>query len=254
VKLFSKFRLFIIHSIQSFLNKLLLIDVLVSRSINKPKYNSGGVLSPHYLNCSEEMALAINLATQRIGRNPYQLWKVVIYLSFVESSSHILGDYVELGVGKGFMTCAALNYSGTHPQRQFFLFDKFDPSVVNDRTGEILNGLTNQDYGSSLSEVESNLSEFATNCTFIPGLLPESIELDSLSSISFLHIDLNAAEPEVASLRLLWNLITPGGIVILDDYCHAGRKAQFKAINELGLELKFNVLSLPTGQGVIIKR
>lgn len=211
-------------------------------------------MSPHYLHCSEDMALAINLATQKIGKNPYPLWKVVIYLSFVETSSHIAGDYVELGVGKGFMTSAALNYSKPHRQRQYFLFDKFDPSVVNDRTGEILNGLINQDYGSSLSEVKSNLSEFATKCTFIPGLLPESIELDSLSAISFLHIDLNAAEPEVASLKMLWDLITPGGIVILDDSCHAGRRVQFLAINELGLELKFNVLSLPTGQGVIIKR
>jgi predicted O-methyltransferase YrrM len=83
--------------------------------------------------------------------------------------------------------------------------------------------------------------------------LPTTINLDSLSAISFLHIDLNAAEPEVASLKLLWDLITPGGIVVLDDYCHHGRRAQFIAMNELAIELQFSILSLPTGQGLIIK-
>ena len=248
-----RFRSFIIDSIQSLLNLLLLFNVKVSNWIHKPKYYSGGVMTPHYFHLSQDMALAIKLATRSIGKNPYPLWKVIIYLYFVESSSRTKGDYVELGVGKGFMTCAALNYEKFDLQRQYFLFDKFDPSTVNNRTGATLVGTINYDYGSSLEEVQKNLIKFKEKCTFVPGLLPTTINLDSLSAISFLHIDLNAAEPEVASLKLLWDLITPGGIVVLDDYCHHGRRAQFIAMNELAIELQFSILSLPTGQGLIIK-
>jgi hypothetical protein len=44
-----------------------------------------------------------------------------------------------------------------------------------------------------------------------------------------------------------------GAVVLLDDYAFTGCEAQKQAIDELAEELSFTTLSLPTGQGLIIK-
>lgn len=55
------------------------------------------------------------------------------------------GDYVELGVGKGFMSRAALEYEALSPgsNRRFLLFDKFTSELVHDLTGDIIDGSQN---------------------------------------------------------------------------------------------------------------
>ena len=245
----------VINSIVSLLNRLLLFDVFMSKLLRREKYFSGGVMTPHYLNYSENVQLAISRTIEILGRNPYPLWKVVIYLYFVAQTKRMQGDYVELGVGKGFMSRAALEYEALSPgsNRRFLLFDKFTSEVVDDLTGQIINGSQNPDYASNISEVEINLAHFKARIQIIPGVLPGSITPNLVSKISFLHIDLNAANPETACLKKLWDLIEHGGIIILDDYCQAGRRSQFVAMNQLAREIGFDILSLPTGQGLIMK-
>jgi hypothetical protein len=74
-----------------------------------------------------------------------------------------------------------------------------------------------------------------------------------LKNIRFLHIDLNCAEPEVQSLRHLWPYISDNAIILLDDYAFYGHKMQQLAMDELSIQLQFEILNLPTGQGLIIK-
>ena len=97
-----------------------------------------------------------------------------------------------------------------------------------------------------------NFSEFS-NVNVIEGLLPETLIKLTSNAIAFLHIDLNHAEPEVATLKELWPKITDGGIIILDDYAWLGREKQYIAMNKLAKELGFSILTTPTGQGIIIK-
>ena len=69
-----------------------------------------------------------------------------------------------------------------------------------------------------------------------------------------MHIDLNVAEAEVASLKFLWPLLTVGAIILLDDYAYANRVEQQEKMDLLGEELGFEVLTLATGQGIIKKQ
>jgi hypothetical protein len=65
---------------------------------------------------------------------------------------------------------------------------------------------------------------------------------------------MNCAYPESAALQYFWNRLSPGAFVLLDDYAYFGCESQIEAIDSLALSLGFNVLSLPTGQGLIMKR
>ena len=246
-------RLALVHLVSNILELGLRIYLSISKLIHKPKYYEFGLLTSHYLNTNPEIMSAIDAAKNSTGNNLYPLWKAVTYLYFVRYADKIPGDYVELGVGKGFNTCAALHYQSGNHNRRYLLFDKFDPCVVDQETGLILKDKFNLEYGLNLEEVKNNLIRYSEDIVFFKGHLPQSIDLNLIDNISFLHIDLNAAIPETASLKLLWQKISPGGIIILDDYAQEGRKNQFNAMNKLSKEMNFSILSLPTGQGLIIK-
>ena len=55
------------------------------------------------------------------------------------------------------------------------------------------------------------------------------------------------------AIRYFWPKLAAGAPVVLDDYAFKGHDLQKQAIDQLGNELGFEVLSLPTGQGLIIK-
>jgi len=64
---------------------------------------------------------------------------------------------------------------------------------------------------------------------------------------------MNCAEPEVKALDYFWDKIVTGGIVILDDYSQPMHVEQRDAIDRFCLTKNSKVLSLPTGQGLIVK-
>ena len=79
------------------------------------------------------------------------------------------------------------------------------------------------------------------------------LETLDIERIRFVHVDLNAAAPEVEGLRYLWHKIVYGGIVLLDDYGSPEFIDSHEAMDVLAKELGFEILGLPTGQGLIIK-
>jgi O-methyltransferase len=69
----------------------------------------------------------------------------------------------------------------------------------------------------------------------------------------FLHLDMNCAYPERAALEYFWDRLSPGGMVLLDDYAYFGNRVQGEAIDQAARSLGAKVLSIPTGQGLIMK-
>jgi hypothetical protein len=83
----------------------------------------------------------------------------------------------------------------------------------------------------------------------VPNVLPEA----NTDCVAFLHIDMNCAYPEQQALEYFWNRLAPGALVLLDDYAYYGYDCQRESMDNLGRILGFSVLSLPTGQGLIVK-
>lgn len=71
--------------------------------------------------------------------------------------------------------------------------------------------------------------------------------------VAYLHIDMNIAEPEIYALAYFWEQLTPGGIIIFDDYASMAHVAQKRALDAMAAKLGAAILALPTGQGMVIK-
>jgi len=71
--------------------------------------------------------------------------------------------------------------------------------------------------------------------------------------VSFLHIDLNSALPEIASGEYFWEKLTKSSAILLDDYAYPGFETQKTAWDSFAREKGVKILTIPTGQGLILK-
>ena len=169
-----------------------------------------------------------------------------------EYTRNIKGHIVELGTGTGFSMLALLNYlnNWNRSTKKLYLFDTFSPYKVNE-FGE-LTSKKSKFYASSMENTKKNFKNFK-RINFVKGDVFQTLKKFKKLKISLLHIDLNYAEAEVYSLKLLWKNITKGGVIILDDFAYQGRLRQYIYINKLAKRLNFSILTVPSGQGIIIK-
>ena len=73
-------------------------------------------------------------------------------------------------------------------------------------------------------------------------------------SIAFCHIDMNHPAPEAGALREVLPRLSKGGAIIFDDYGWWWYSAQKRALDPIARSLGQEILELPTGQGLLIKR
>jgi hypothetical protein len=179
-------------------------------------------------------------------------WRVHQHLWCAAQARKVPGAVVELGTGRGFFMSAVLAGWPEWGQagRSLHLFDTFESGhlLPDGSRGTSASPF----YASSFEDTRRNFEEWP-RVHLHRGDLFETLPVVSLGPIAFLHIDLNHAGPETFGLRRLWHQVSPGGVVLLDDYAYAGCEAQYGAMNALAAEFGFAILSTPTGQGIIVK-
>jgi Methyltransferase domain len=145
--------------------------------------------------------------------------------------------------------------------RRFYLIDTFSGPILDQYSPEEIDrgrlslaehARAAGSYVTDLARVRANYAEWP-NAVVVQGGVPEVLATLNIGAVAFLHIDMNCAYPERAALEFFWNHLSPGAIVLLDDYAYFGHDQQTSAIDSSVLALGANVLSLPTGQGVIVK-
>lgn len=168
------------------------------------------------------------------------------------------GDLVECGTWLGTTALAGMIYSGfleNNRDKRFFLVDSWEGvDESNLLPGESIR------YVKAKNDVYNNLFpgiartfKDKQGVVLVRGFVPEVLpEVDS-KLVSYLHIDMNAAYPEIEALKYFWPRLAQGAVVVLDDYGFWGHEVQKNTIDALCKEWGAEVLSLPTGQGLIIK-
>lgn len=179
-------------------------------------------------------------------------WRSYVFLWCLKSTLNLPGWAVELGTGKAWMFTMALNHPDIDNLGDVCLIDRFSTLAVDKISGAELPDTSHHSYSDNPSDLVSRFAEHK-GVQIAQGELPGVLFNLDLPQIRFLHVDLNAAEPEVQSVRLLWDRIVPGAIILLDDFGSPEFSESRKAMTELSKELSFEILGIPTGQGLIIK-
>ena len=99
-----------------------------------------------------------------------------------------------------------------------------------------------------------NLQDFSKTAVFNKGYIPDSFTLsNNPKELIWLHIDLNAAAPSLASLEYFYEKMLSGGIFLFDDY-GSHDHVETKRVVDTFFKLKnVNLLQLPTGQSMVFK-
>jgi len=163
------------------------------------------------------------------------------------------GVFVECGTGRGLMMSGGLRSINDWNTRgiQMYLFDTFEPFGINPASGRNDQSMgVRATYATSLDDAKETFAEW-DNVRFVQGHLPETLDALGSQPIAFLHIDLNHAVAEMATLRRLWSMLLPNAIVVLDDYGQV--KTQNDAMNSLAQEFGVRILTTQSGQGILIK-
>ena len=187
-----------------------------------------------------------------IGSNYMIEWRTHTLLWFAASVNGVDGDFVEFGTGKGWMATAIANANILDNQnKRMFLFDTFQPEKVDPLSGSRI-GFTDPHYAHTTQDVSEKIY---SNQRFemVVGDVYETLigALELLQSISFAHFDLNAAQVEEYCFKLIYSKLTSRSIIVLDDYGFVDLKPQQETWDRLALTYNFDILTLPTGQGII---
>jgi hypothetical protein len=196
------------------------------------------------------------------GVDPQIEWRIHVALWVAVTAVRVPGDFVECGVNAGFISSAImhrLNWCAV--DKRFYLIDTFSgppprqysrEEVARGRVRLAAEAMAAGAYVSDLERVRANYSEWP-NAVVVPGVVPDVLPELSIGAVAFLHIDMNCAYPERTALEFFWDRLSPGAFVLLDDYSYFGHECQAQAMDAATRSLGVEILSLPTGQGVIIK-
>jgi hypothetical protein len=196
------------------------------------------------------------------GVDPQMQWRVHVALWAARTALRSPGDFVECGVNAGFISSAIMHgLDWTKVDKRYYLIDTFAGPVLEQFSAEELasgraafakDAMAKGAYVTDVERMRSNFAEWA-NAQVVQGVIPEILPALDIQQVAFLHIDLNCAYPEKAALEYFWPLLSPGALVLLDDYAYVGHDHQAKAIDATTHALGTQVVSLPTGQGLIVR-
>lgn len=174
-----------------------------------------------------------------------------------ESALRLEGDFVEFGVNAGFLSMAVCKYHDFQNQgRKFWLFDTYEGIPTDGLSAKELKKAekaNSRNYSDVYELAKRNFSNYP-NAILVKGALPNTIDQASIDRIAYLSIDLNSATYEKLSIEKVWDRVQIGAPIVLDDYAFEGCEDQNDMWNEFAAERGQSILTLPTGQGLLIKR
>lgn len=185
------------------------------------------------------------------------LWRLHVLAWAASHAAHVPGDFVECGVLHGFSSAVLCKYLDfAKIGKTFYLYDTFaglpaETSTEQERKMWNIGYLENPQKW--LSNVRGVFAAYP-NVKIVPGIVPASFEQESPRSVAYLHIDMNSVQAEILALKHLFDRVSAGGLIVLDDFGWISNRAQAVAELTFMRERNHAILELPTGQGLVLKQ
>lgn len=177
----------------------------------------------------------------------YTLKELAGSLKNVEGALAECGSYV--GVSAWFV-------ANELPGIDFYLFDSFEG--LSEPTGFDLPPPGVQqwkkgDLQTTEALLNQNLAGFS-NLHIMKGWIPHRFNEVEHIKFRLVHIDVDLYQPTLDSLEFFYERMSPGGIIVMDDYGFLNCPGAYKAANDFMKDKPERIIHLPTGQGIIIRR
>ena len=193
-------------------------------------------------------------AIERNARNDQERSLLLRINTLAWAATHALrvhGDFVECGVWRGFCSAVLADYLDFgHVDKTFYLYDTFE-GIPREYDSEKHDSPLFRESGLYESVVQ-RFSRFP-NVRIVRGTVPQSFDLSLPDQVAFLHLDMNSSKSEIAALDVLYDRVSPGGVIVFDDYGWLGYRAQQIAEDDFMRKRDHRILELPSGQGMLIK-
>ncbi len=152
-------------------------------------------------------------------------------IDHLHATAGVEGDVCEFGVAQGATTALLANeLLGVEDTRSIYLYDSFEGLPAPSESDTLINDIFNlgdiRRYEGKMafprSEVLRRLEDLAfpeQRINVVKGFVDSATHVDVLpKQVSFAYVDFDFYDPIAAALRLLHLRLSPGGIVVIDDY------------------------------------
>jgi O-methyltransferase len=165
---------------------------------------------------------------------PFDPIRVVHLFQQLEATSVLPpGDYLELGVHKGFTLKVIHRFMDS--TRTLYALDTFEGFDNRDLSVEAAHYASPWRAGNFLPTSVEGVGAYVgdpTNLKIVKGWFPDSFQGLEGRSWRFVHIDFDLYQPIKTALETLWPALVPGGVVIVHDYGNYGFPAARQAVDE----------------------
>lgn len=183
-------------------------------------------------------------------------WRVHVACWAAWHAKQLPGSFVECGVNTGVYSLAVCNYIDFNSTgKDFFLFDTFEgiPEEQMAEQEKYDRVRENQEFYEECYDVaRHNFAPFP-KARLIRGKVPDTLDSVAIDRVCYLSIDMNIAEPEIAAIEFFWDKLVSGAPVILDDYGWSHYPLQKEGMDKFASRKGVRILTMPTGQGLLLK-
>lgn len=173
-----------------------------------------------------------------------------------KAAASLPGELAECGCRRGKSTHYILAATGVETGKTIHIFDSFEGLSEPDQNDHLISGDAAWEPGELATDQDmlvNNLKIYNHMLSIHKGWIPDRFVDIKDKVFSLVHIDVDLYQPTLDSLKFFYDKMTPGGIIICDDYGSVLCPGAKKAFDEFFSDKPELLLELPSAQAIVVK-